>query len=134
MMTKILKYKLTKGSSILEIIATICVLSIGLLAVYSLFILSIQTTRKSHYFTLAYQSMNQAMEEVRATPFNNIISPSTSTTSVTGLPEGTLMKTIAIYNSDNNVKIITIQVQWVEQGNSRSITETTLATLGGIND
>ncbi len=130
----ILKHKLAKGSTILEILAAICVLSFGLLAIFSLFILSVRTTRKSHNFTVAYQTMNQTMEDMRSKPFNSLVAPSTSTNPVSGLPQGSLIQTIAVYNGDPNIKMVTLQVQWTEQNGQHTIHETTLTTLGGIND
>lgn len=122
-----------KGFSIIEVIASICIISVGLLALYSVFTLALSMSIRNKHTTIAYQNMNKSMEETRAITYNSLTN-GTTTQVISDLPSGNLTKIISNYNGDIKIKQIAITVTWREKGRTENVTASTLATGGGLND
>ncbi len=119
--------------TIIEIIITIFVISIGFFAVYSMFTLSNSIVIRSHHTNQAYLIANQTIEKLRAQPFS-AINNDTTTEATSILPSGLITKAISAYNLDTSLKQINITVSWSERGKTISVNIVSLATPRGINN
>jgi prepilin-type N-terminal cleavage/methylation domain-containing protein len=121
-----------KGTSIIEVLITIAIIGIGFLAAFSILDLSLKIALRSQHINLAFQHIDQTMENLRALPFNSLnIEVQTENLSI--LPQATLTRTITSFQGDTTLKQINLEIKWLEKGRWESVKESTLATPRGIN-
>lgn len=121
------------GFTLIEILIAIFVIGVGLLAVLSLFGLTISVVDRCHQTNQAYLVANQTIEQIRALPFSSL-NNETTTDTITELPSGQITKTISPYQADNDLKNISVVVTWTSRGRAQSVEINSLATPRGINN
>lgn len=121
-----------KGFSLIEILLAVIVMValIGLLfSVSGTYFKS----RSSDLQTTATSIAGKRMEDLRNGGFTNLPSSgSFADSNLSKLPQGTATQTISTYSGDVNIKLVTIQVTWVENKATKKILTESLFTKGGI--
>jgi type II secretory pathway pseudopilin PulG len=111
-----------QGTSLVDALAAMVILAIGLVGVIGCLTMALQTDQKAKYMEKATATAQDTVEMMRSQGFGNITTaefPPTDT--VSNLPSGT--QTIAItypYNGNANLKKVVVTISWHSTNNSTS--------------
>src|SRR3990167_8497230 len=134
------KKQFRSGLSLIELLISITLIGVSILAIYGAIIYGINVNRKAKNLSLAYQIANQEMETIRNSAFSDLTNRtaadfiSDSAAELTKLNSGDGDLTIQNYAADENIKEVTVEVSWSEQDGVKNVTFSTLVSLYGINN
>jgi prepilin-type N-terminal cleavage/methylation domain-containing protein len=117
-----------RGLSLIELMVTIVILAIGLVAVSTMFVFGYQSQLNAHYQILATAEANRILEQMRSAGYNHIDSTTfPSPFTVTSVPQGTGDITIAPFPAPTspNMYKITVRVNWAGGRNVQGATRVT---------
>jgi len=129
-------FKIKSGLTLIEVLLAMSILTIGILAVIQLFPLGLNMSRLNKNETIAINLAQAKMEEIRANSYDDIINEDKNRistnpdnpyynfkrqTEVTFVNEN--LETV---ESDSGLKKITVSIYWPEQGEEKSISQTSL--------
>ncbi|MBX4201074.1 type II secretion system GspH family protein [Candidatus Parcubacteria bacterium] len=132
MFTRYFSTKKQRGTSLVEIIIVIFLVSI-LFELCFMEAKALGISHKQRYEDIAYHVANKEMETLRSTAFDSL--PGSGTISdpmLAQIPSGAGDFTVADYPGYTNLKKLTVTVNW-NDGANKSVVLTTLAGGGGIN-
>lgn len=126
-----------KGFTLIEMIVTIAVTSLVLVMILGTILFTIKVNLRTRHRTLAYQILEQEVEIVRNTPFENLQNQTAgvfldTVSEVSNLPSGTGTLTIEDYAGQSTIKQVTADISWLEGDSPKTISLTTLVSRGGI--
>ena len=91
------------------------------------------TSRKSNLQTSAIKIASRETETLRNTEFTSLpVTGPISDPDLSKLPSGNASRTISDYDVDGKIKLVTIQVNWIENSVSREIKIDTLISENGL--
>ena len=130
--------KTKKGTTIVEVLVAIAVLTIGLLALYEAIISGMRFNLKAKHRSIAYNVSSQEREILRGTSFASLNNQTEgaflgTVSGLDKLPQGVDKLTIENYEGSSDIKKITIKVQWQESKQSKEVKITTLIYKEGLN-
>jgi len=131
-------HKLKKGTTLVELLMALAVISIGLLALYSAIIFGMTIHLKIKHRNLAYNMGGKEMEIIRNTAFTSLSLQNEgpfigSFPEMSQLPHGEGLLTISPYQGNGDIKQIEIKVRWQEFGEQKDIKLSTLVYKEGLN-
>jgi Tfp pilus assembly protein PilV len=111
-----------KGTTLVEALAALVILAIGLVGVIGCLTMALQTDQKAKYMEKATATAQDTIEMMRSQGFGNITTdefPPTDT--VSNLPGG--VQTVSItypYNGDATLKRVVVTISWHSTNNTTS--------------
>jgi len=128
-----IRYKLcVRGFSLIEIVLALFLV----MALLSILFTSTGTyihSRNSNLQSIAAKIASREIENLRNTDFGSL--PGTSSFSdsdLTKLPSGTTNRTVSNYQSDVDIKQITVIIGWTEKGVAKQLVMDTLISRNGL--
>jgi len=122
------------GVTMIELLIAIALLSIGLLALFTLQSTAIQGNRDSKEATTAVFLAEKKIEELKNIPFINLTLGTTTDSSNpmtgSGTPGGIYNRSWSVqsYSGSANMKQITVTVSWTQSGQNHSMVLDTLVS------
>lgn len=139
-MWRLIQNFMSKGLSLIELLISVTLISVSILAIYLALIYAVEVNKKAKNLALAYQISNQEMETIRNTPFESLTNVtdgdflSDSATQLAQLNSGDGDLTIQDYEGDENTKKVIVEVNWSDNDGTQNVTFTTLVSKYGINN
>ena len=126
------KFVARGGFTLLEI-----VLSLFLVLAIIVMLLSASGTfvssRNSNLRSIAAKIESREIETLRKMNFDSLPASGSFTDSdLSKLPQGSAAQTLSPYQTSPDIKLVTIRVNWIENGATKSITEDTLIYRNGL--
>jgi type IV pilus assembly protein PilV len=119
-----------EGFTLIEIMITLVILSIGLVALAGLQVSAIKGNAFSKRMTTAVSIANQKIEQFKDTSYANILSESSTqiTTTHPNQPSMTFTRQVTVTNNSPlaNTKTVNVTVTWSEGSSSHSVPITTI--------
>lgn len=123
----------SRGSSFLEIIIAVAVVGAVFTAIAAGLTFAQRVSIASRHLSLAKESAQSDIEEVRRTSFLALPVGTTTADLSSILPQGELSRTVAYHDAPTNkVKKVTVTVTWQHAGAGRTMIFETLVTQGGV--
>ena len=128
-MKRALSISREEGFTLIEIMITLVILSIGLLALAGLQISAIKGNSFSRRMTTAVIMAEQTIEQIRSTPYSNIQSQSSSQVVASNMNFHRQVDVTDNTGPSSNTKTVQVTVTWVDGGKSYSVPVSTLISL-----
>ena len=129
-MTSKFQGSIEDGFTLIEIMITLVILSIGLVALAGLQVSAIKGNTFSKRMTSAVSIANQKLEQIKNTAYDNIISESSTqiTTNYPNQPSMTFTRQVTVMNNSPlaNTKTVNVTVTWSDGSNLHSVPVTTI--------
>jgi type IV pilus assembly protein PilV len=122
-MTSKSQVSIEEGFTLIEIMITLVILSIGLTALAGLQVSAIKGNTFSKRMTAAVSIANQKLEQIKDTAYANILSESS-----TQIPDTGFTRQVTVTNNSPmaNTKTVIVTVTWSDGSNSHSVPITTI--------
>jgi type IV pilus assembly protein PilV len=114
-----------EGFTLIEIMITLVILSIGLFALAGLQVSAIKGNAFSKRMTAAVSIANQKLEQIKDTAYANILSESSTQITQSNL-QFTRQVTVTNNSPLANTKTVNVTVTWSDGSNSHSVPITTI--------
>jgi prepilin-type N-terminal cleavage/methylation domain-containing protein len=122
------------GFTLIEVLVTIMILAVVLIALFSCFIYGFTVISRVRQASIATQCLQEELELIRNMPFNNILSLDSSFTneSLSLLEDSSGILSLEDYGG-NDIKKLTVSVIWSYNGRQIRRDIVTFVTRKGIN-
>jgi type IV pilus assembly protein PilV len=108
-----------EGFTLIEVMMTLVILSIGLIALASMQISAMRGNSFSRRMTTAASVAEQVLEQVKNTPYNNVQSQSSTQVSASNM---TFNSQVSVTNNTPpNAKTVQVTVTWSDRGKSHNL-------------
>lgn len=123
-----------EGFTFIEVLVTIMILAVVLIALFSCFIYGFTVISRVRQASIATQCLQEELELIRNMPFNNILSLDSSFTneSLSLLEDSSGILSLEDYGG-NDIKKLTVSVIWSYNGRQIRRDIVTFVTRKGIN-
>lgn len=121
--------------SIVEVLVSAAIFSLVILLIFGTYVLTLKLTRDGRETSVASNLVGQMVDAVRATAFDDITLDASPTAVANSKLPGGLTKTyVSLYENNDKIKEIKIDIYWDHREESRAISLTTLITQGGLSN
>jgi len=130
-----LKRKSWRGFSVIEVLVSAAIFSVVILLIYGTYVLTLKFTRDGREISVASNLAEQMVDDIRATPFENIAvnaNPTAVTTSK--LPGGFTKTYVSLFENNDKLKEVRVVVYWDNRPESNAISITSMITQGGLSN
>lgn len=119
--------------SVIEVLVSAAIFSITILLIFGTYVLTLKLTRDGREISVASNLVEQMVNAVRTQPFDDIVlNGSPSPVSTSKLPGGFSKTYVSLFESNDKIKEIRIDVYWDNREESRAISTTTIIVSGGL--
>ena len=121
--------------SIVEVLVSAAIFSLVILLIFGTYVLTLKLTRDGRETSVASNLVGQMVDAVRATAFDDItLDANPSAVATSKLPGGLTKTYVSLYENNDKIKEIKIDIYWDHREENRAISLTTLITKGGLSN
>ena len=121
--------------SIVEVLVSAAIFSLVILLIFGTYVLTLKLTRDGRETSVASNLVEQMVDAVRATPFDDItLDANPTAVAISKLPGGLTKTYVSLYENNDKIKEIKIDIYWDHREENRAISLTTLITQGGLSN
>jgi type IV pilus assembly protein PilV len=124
-MKRRLRMRDTDGFTLIELMITLAVLSIGLLALASMQVSAVKANALAKRLTLATALAEARMEEIKGLPFASVQSESPTTVTAANM-SFTREVTVTANSPVANAMTVQVAVRWTDGGQTKTVPLTTI--------
>jgi len=122
-----------RGATFIELLMAVTIFAVAILALFGTFSLSLRLTGYSKNITVASNTAQEIIDQLRLGGFDNAaLNANPTAVAVPKLPRGFSKTYIENYQGNDKIKQVTVKVYWSEQPESKAITLITLIGQGGV--
>lgn len=123
-----------RGFTIVEIITAAAIFSMAILVIFATYSLTIKLTKEGREISIGSNLAQELIDQARTANFDSLaINANPTAVATSRLPGGFTKTYVSLYQGNEKIKEVRVDVYWTSRPEPRAITVTTLVTQGGTN-
>jgi Tfp pilus assembly protein PilV len=125
--------KKTAAYSIMEVLIAAAIFSVVILLIYGTYVLTLKLTRDGREVSIASNLAEKMIDDIRATPFEDIaLNSNPNPIATSKLPGGQTKTYVALFENNDKLKEVRVVIYWDNRPESNAIEVTSVITQGGL--